>query len=400
MVQGYALDRRDADIGLTDDFDVIHPLSSPTPVFVGAMTQALSLYLDALRFGAAFTVFVSHWAGERYSGGLFWQLMGYGRTSVIVFFVLSGFVIAWVTETRERSFEDYAFSRITRLYSVIVPAFLLTAVLDRLATAIDPQLYGPEVSLGPVERFLGYALSLVFLGESWGLTMLPGFNVPFWSLNYEAWYYVLFGAALFLRGRRRTVAVIAAALLSGPKILLLLPIWLMGLLAWRWRAVLSARQGAPLAFAAVAAFAALEMLGGRQLFDEAATPWLPFSYSAYDYVVGALIAVFIMALANTPLRLPGDREQRLIRWLAATSFGLYLYHYPLLNFFGTVVPGSAAGTMHRMLGFGLTLGVALLLARLTEQWKKPGEKDAAFRARCGAPQIPGSGDRRAFLIWR
>src|SRR6267143_315769 len=330
MVQGYALDRRDADIGLTDDFDVIHPLSSPTPVFVGAMTQALSLYLDALRFGAAFTVFVSHWAGARYSGGLFWQLMGYGRTSVIVFFVLSGFVIAWVTETRERSFEDYAFSRIARLSSVIVPAFLLTAVLDRLATAIDSQLYGPEVSLGPVERFLGYALSLVFLGESWGLTMLPGFNVPFWSLNYEAWYYVLFGAALFLRGRRRIMAV-----------------------------------------AAVVAFAALDALGAQHLFGVAATSWLPFSFSAYDYVVGGLVAVFITALANTPLRLPGDREQRLIRWLAGTSFGLYLYHYPLLNFFGTVVPGSATGTMHGMLVFGLTLGVALPLAHLTEQWKKP-----------------------------
>jgi len=152
MVQGYALDRRDANIGLTDDFDVIHPLSSPTPVFVGAMTQALSLYLDALRFGAAFTVLSRTGQARATAAGLFWQLMGYGRTSVIVFFVLSGFVIAWVTETRERSFEDYAFSRIARLYSVIVPAFLLTAVLDRLATAIDPQLYGPEVSLGPVER--------------------------------------------------------------------------------------------------------------------------------------------------------------------------------------------------------------------------------------------------------
>ena len=335
------------------------------------MTQALSLYLDALRFGAAFTVFVSHWAGARYSGGLLWRATGYGRTSVIVFFVLSGFVIAWVTETRERTFEDYAFSRIARLYSVIVPAFLLTAVLDRLAIAIDPQLYGPELRLSPAEHFLGYALSAVFLGESWGLTMLPGCNVPFWSLNYEAWYYVLLGAALFLRGRRRTMAVVAAALLSGPKILLLLPIWLMGLLAWRWRAALPARRGAPLALAALAAFAALEVLGGQQLFDEATTPWLPFSFSAYDYVVGALVAVFITALVNTPLRLPGDREQRLIRWLAGTSFGLYLYHYPLLNFFGTVVPGSAAGTMHGMLVFGLTLVVALPLARLTEQWKKP-----------------------------
>ena len=335
------------------------------------MTQALSLYLDALRFGAAFTVFASHWAAARYSGGLFWRVMGYGRTSVIVFFVLSGFVIAWVTETRERTFEDYAFSRIARLYSVIVPAFLLTAVLNRLAIAIDPQLYGPKLRLSPAEDFLGYALSAVFLGESWVLSVLPGWNVPFWSLNYEAWYYVLFGAALFLRGRRRTMAIVAAAVLSGPKILLLFPIWLMGLLAWRGRAALPARQGAALAFAAATAFAALEVLGGQQLFDEAATPWLPFSFSAYDYVVGALVAIFITALANTPLRLPGDRGERLIRWLAGTSFGLYLYHYPLLNFFGTVVPGSAAGALHGMAVFGLTLGVALPLARLTERWKKP-----------------------------
>jgi peptidoglycan/LPS O-acetylase OafA/YrhL len=243
-----------------------------------------------------------------------------------VFFVLSGFVIAWVTETRERSLEDYASSRIARLYSVIVPAFLLSMILDRLAIAVDPQLYAPVLSLSAAERFLGYALSAVFLGESWALTALPGGNVPFWSLNYEAWYYVLFGAAFFLRGRRRIMAVAAAALLSGPKILLLLPIWLMGLVAWRWRAALHPRQGAALAFVAIAVFAALEVPGGQQLFGEAATPWLPFSYSAYDYVVGALVAVFITALANIPLRLPGDRTQRLMRWLAGTSFGLYLYH--------------------------------------------------------------------------
>ena len=57
------------------------------------MTNALSLYLDALRFGAAFVVFVSHYVAERYTGGLFWQSMPYGRTAVLVFFVLSGFVI-------------------------------------------------------------------------------------------------------------------------------------------------------------------------------------------------------------------------------------------------------------------------------------------------------------------
>src|SRR5436309_9308252 len=104
------------------------------------MTNALSLYLDALRFGAALTVFVSHYSTGRISGGLFWQF-DRGRTAVLVFFVLSGFVIAWVTETRERTLEEYGHSRVARLYSVIIPAFVLTAALDSVGKAIDPRLY-------------------------------------------------------------------------------------------------------------------------------------------------------------------------------------------------------------------------------------------------------------------
>src|SRR5437870_11294053 len=105
------------------------------------MTNALSLYLDALRFGAAFTVFVGHYGSQRFGGGLFWQMQAYGRAPVLVFFVLSGFVIAWVTETRERTLEEYGLSRVARLYSVIVPAFIVTVVLDYIAMAIDPHLY-------------------------------------------------------------------------------------------------------------------------------------------------------------------------------------------------------------------------------------------------------------------
>ena len=165
------------------------------------MTNALSLYLDALRFGAALTVFVSHYSTGRISGGLFWQFDG-GRTAVLVFFVLSGFVIAWVSDTRERTLEEYGLSRVARLYSVIIPAFVLTAVLDGIGKTIDPRLYGPEWGHSMAHPVIDYALSAVFLGESWTLRVLPGFNVPYWSLNYEAWYYVLFAAAIFLRGDR------------------------------------------------------------------------------------------------------------------------------------------------------------------------------------------------------
>jgi peptidoglycan/LPS O-acetylase OafA/YrhL len=102
------------------------------------MTQALSLYLDVLRFAAAFTVFLSHYAAGRHSGGLFRQVGPYGRVAVLVFFVLSGFVIAFVSETRERTLEECCLSRFARLYSVILPAFIATAALDGLAAVLNP----------------------------------------------------------------------------------------------------------------------------------------------------------------------------------------------------------------------------------------------------------------------
>jgi peptidoglycan/LPS O-acetylase OafA/YrhL len=333
------------------------------------MTNALSLYLDALRFGAALTVFVSHYSTGRISGGLFWQFDG-GRTAVLVFFVLSGFVIAWVSETRERTLEEYGLSRVARLYSVIIPAFVLTAALDSIGKAIDPGLYGPEWGHSTDHPVIDYALSGVFLGESWTARVLPGFNVPYWSLNYEAWYYVLFAVAIFLRGRPRIAAVIVAALLAGPTILFLLPVWLMGVAAWRWQAEFPRQLGRPLVVVCLAGFVALEALGGEQLFWHPSNGWLPPNFSAYDFVLGALIAIFIIGLANVQLPMPRARFERLVRGLAGTSFGLYLLHYPLLNFFGTVVPGPSDGALHRVVVFGLALGGALGLASLIEPRKR------------------------------
>ncbi|HEX9536214.1 MAG TPA: acyltransferase [Stellaceae bacterium] len=332
------------------------------------MTNALSLYLDALRFGAALAVFVSHYSTGRISGGLFWRFDG-GRTAVLVFFVLSGFVIAWVSDTRERTLEEYGLSRVARLYSVIIPAFVLTAALDSVGEAIDPRLYGPEWGHSMAHPVIDYALSGVFFGESWTIRVLPGFNVPYWSLNYEAWYYVLFAAAIFLRGRPRIAVLIVAALLAGPRILFLLPVWLMGVAAWRWRAELPRQLGRPLVLVCLAGFIALEALGGEQLFWHPSSEWLPPASSTYDFVLGALVALFIISLANVRLPMPGRRLERLVRGLAGTSFGLYLLHYPLLNFFGTVTPGPPDGALHRVLVFCLSLGGALGLASLIEPRK-------------------------------
>jgi peptidoglycan/LPS O-acetylase OafA/YrhL len=359
------------------------------------MTNAFSLYLDVLRFGAALAVFVSHYATGRISGGLFWQFDG-GRTAVLVFFVLSGFVIIWVSDTRERTLEEYGLSRVARLYSVIIPAFGLTAALGSIGKAIDPGLYGPEWGHSTAHPVIDYALSAVFLGESWTIRVLPGFNVPYWSLNYEAWYYVLFATAIFLRGRPRVAAVIVAALLAGPRILFLLPVWLMGVAAWRWPTELPQQLGRPLVIVCPAGFIALETLGGQQLFWHPSSEWLPPDFSAYDFVLGALVAIFIIGLANVPLPMPGARFERLVRGLAGTSFGLYLLHYPLLNFFGTLVPGPPDAALHRVLVFGLALSGALGLASLIEPRKRvlKAQLRSALHLLLGKPPPPAVARQR------
>jgi hypothetical protein len=64
----------------------------------------------------------------------------YDRTVVLVFFVFLSVVIAWVTETREGTLEEYALSRVARLYSVILPALILTPV------AVRPRRVPPSVA--------------------------------------------------------------------------------------------------------------------------------------------------------------------------------------------------------------------------------------------------------------
>ena len=96
------------------------------------MHRNLSIYLDLVRFLAALMVFVVHANYERFTGGLplLWHFKDLGNDAVMVFFVLSGFVIAYVAAHKERTIEEYAASRFARLYSVVVPALILTMLLD------------------------------------------------------------------------------------------------------------------------------------------------------------------------------------------------------------------------------------------------------------------------------
>ena len=122
----------------------------------------------------------------------------------------------------------------------------------------------------------------------------------------------------------------------------------------------------PLRFVVLAGFGALEGLGGQQLLRQPITQWTPPCYSPHDYIVGALVALSIAALSKVTPTTPGIALERLIRGLAGASFGLYLLHYPLLNFFGTVILGPPDRAMHGC-SCSPFLGCSIALAHLIEQ---------------------------------
>jgi peptidoglycan/LPS O-acetylase OafA/YrhL len=155
--------------------------------------------------------------------------------AVDVFFVLSGFVIAHVTANRERDARSYFVSRATRIYSVAIPAIVVTAILDPIGLSADPTIY--EAAYQPLAPGLLFR-SVFFLGEQWNSHRFPGSDGPYWSLGFEVWYYITFGIFLFSPPRWRWLASIAVLTFIGPKVAILFPVWLMGVSVYRTNAAL------------------------------------------------------------------------------------------------------------------------------------------------------------------
>lgn len=338
--------------------------SSTLPRATRRLPESLSIYLDFVRFGAAIVVVLSHaWPVLYPLHPLPWP----GHQAVAVFFVLSGLVISYAVQRHGLTLSEYALHRCARIWSVAVPALVLS-----MAASVIVGRHGLSDPTADdiLTRMVGSALSLLPLGQLWYVDINPPLDSAFWSLNFELWYYVLFGAWLFLSGVSRAFAVAAIALVVGPKILLLLPIWLFGVAVFhrmpRWPersalAVFLVTCGLALAFiwfdvsiairtAMVARWpGAMAGLGGANEF-------------AGDWVLGVTVAANFAAAAclgryARPLHIAATP----IRAAASISFSLYLYHLPLL---AVAVFGLG---LDRLPALAFILVSVALLAMVTEQ---------------------------------
>ncbi len=318
------------------------------------MGKTFSIYLDLVRFIAACLVYVYH-SNQRLLATDPLPLTGYGHSSVIVFFVLSGFVIAYITDTKERQWTSYAASRISRIYSVALPAVFLTIALDGVGRHYLPALY-----TYPFDNFLLRTVSsLLLLNETWFVSVTSFSNVPYWSICYEMWYYVAFAMWVFLPRRAACMAVAALALALGPKVVLLAPIWMLGVLLYRWQRLQTMSQALGWCLVLVSCVGLVAFhradtteVVAAQFKNLVGDYWytqLTFSkFFSSDYVLGTLVFLNFAGMRRVsdslgPLLL---RLERPIRFLAGYTLSLYLLHQPLFLFWAAVLRGDPAGRMY------------------------------------------------------
>lgn len=327
----------------------------------------LSLHLDLVRFAAACVVAIGHFGARRVSDGMFHQAAPFGPAAVDVFFVLSGFVIAHSVVERPGTAAGYAVARLSRLWSVVVPALLLTLVLDAAGSRIDPAFYASIPHFRPEQAWLAYPAALLFLNEVWFAAWQPGTNLPYWSLGFEAWYYACFGVLAFAPAGWRYAGVAGLLLLAGPKVAVLFPLWLLGVAAYR----LCRRPPPSLWVSAVLAVSPAVLLAlwpdwHHRIwvpFQALSFDWAVLTDYRYDYVVGLLFTAHILGLRGLAslLPMPGAAGVRLIRWLGGMTFGIYLFHYPVMHFLAVALPWPIGSTASRL---GIALGTAAVVLAL------------------------------------
>ena len=173
------------------------PLAVPTE-----FTSRRLVSIQCLRGIAALMVVFHHVLHQSPGFLALWPTEA-GQAGVDLFFVISGFVMVYVTNDRERSPQQFLAMRAAR----IIPVYWFYTLAAACLMFLLPQLFrANELTV----RHL--VLSLLFIPHRITKTaFLDPIVKQGWTLNYEVFFYVLFAIAMAVSVRRR-VALAASVL--------------------------------------------------------------------------------------------------------------------------------------------------------------------------------------------
>jgi peptidoglycan/LPS O-acetylase OafA/YrhL len=335
------------------------PATGPAAPPSAAPAGARMGWLDALRGLAALIVVVYHLPPYLFGGrphvfdGWFWS----GRYGVLLFFVVSGYVIPMSLE-RYGNLRRFWIGRLFRIY----PAWLLTVLLALAGIALLPHRFlPPGLAAEPVAGILAHA---TMLQELLGLPNLVG---VFWTLSFEmVFYLVVSGLFVFGLHRRPAWCAVGLAVLAlaggralpdgafttgrlGPPVVVaaLVTVTVAGSV---WAYVTGRRTLALVAGAAGAGMIALPALNGAPV--------------AHSHAAGSWQALTFLTLMFSGSVIYAAQHGRMPRRAAALALGAVLACLLLAAWWHTPRPGLAADAADRARGVavGTLLAVVLTFA--------------------------------------
>lgn len=305
--------------------------------------------LDGLRGLAALYIVAHHaridlWEGSHRalaSGGFAALLafatvpLRYGAEVVLLFFLLSGFVIHLrqaqsFARGEHPSFQTIGFlrRRATRLVPPLLFALVLTAGLDAAGSRADASVYA---AYAEGRSAFAFAMNALFLQGFAAPTF--GSNSALWSLAYEAIFYAIYPLWLLARARFGAraafggtfalgvggIAMHIASPAIGWTVAPYFGVWLLGALVAEAFA-----HGVSLRAPAVLLIAGMALLVPSLVAPGALDP------TVQSVIVGSGLALMMLLFVLHPAGRGAASELARLSGLGSRSYTLYVVHTPLL----------------------------------------------------------------------
>ncbi len=262
----------------------------------------------------------------------FGYLSAHAHAAVMVFFVISGFMVAYSTNNKSRSgnydFRGYFLDRWSRIYSVLFAAIGFTLALDFVGSNYSSVYSNPAFI--PQDRFvLRLIVNLISIQGIWGYRIQLGSNPALWSVGYEFVYYILFGVLyfrekIFNRSWFGVVLIMCILGIIGWKMAAYFSIWMAGVAAYyasNFETVKKYKLSVWLVTAMI--ILANHLINFLNIFD------------ANEVVTDIVFAIVIATLLTFEVKHTVfflKTSQKINTYMADFSYSIYAFHTPVIFF--------------------------------------------------------------------
>ncbi len=302
---------------------------------VVALTGSQQTTLDVLRIFAAMIVLLGH-SFSYYQMSVFKDQTYFPyiqNMGVVIFFLLSGFLLAYSIEMKNRE-HQYTFllffkHKAIRISKEYIPGLVFIAIIDAISIFVNKEAY-IYYDWFNIKQFIGNVFMLQNMGPYaiLGRWFIPfGSGRPLWTLSVEWWMYMLFGAIIIFVSNRVRISfpkliVFGGILLMACEYLLagrgngLGFVFALGILCYYSYDLISKSTAIVVFILSCLAYIVYGL-------------WMKDAYTMLSFIL--LWVIFCCAIKMGAGKGEKSKRNAVLAFISKSTFMLYLLHYSIID---------------------------------------------------------------------